>query len=499
MAKTFEFTQLTALNTLSILNPNSELLVYTPLGLNVTARKFDSDGNATAEVADTNELLIGYNTTAVPPLSLGIVDIDILVKNGDSTNDSLRATPGNDIVYWDYATLFSLATLSVPVGVAVVSRYNLPSADQNAAIEIFDLGGGNDILNLTSSNQQFLVSGLLTDPMAYAYAATAYGGDGNDIIWSANQNDALFGDAGADRMDGGGGNDTLYGGTGLDSLAGEAGDDVLMDFADGAVFAGGGGNDQMYLQVSNANLTLGPSSADNGDVSDGDDKVVIGGDYASTSFTMGGGDDILIALESTAASADSVSGGTGNDVVSTWSGEDKVFGDEGGDALWGGAGADTIYGGADDDILYDGPDADQVFGGTGQDMVYFSRESSAGNEYYDLARLGEPADGTVNAIVAFGAWDPLETEGDGLDDKQSVYETDGNIMDNEGGDDMVYVHQVSGNIYRLEYVGGGTTGASIDFDVRDIDTIVLWDNAGASGQYQQHYQWDGVDSYTRVL
>jgi Ca2+-binding RTX toxin-like protein len=419
------------------------------------------------------------------------------IGNGDSTNDSIFGSSSADLVVWDFAVL-SLG-VSLP---GLLTRFGLPSADQTTAIEVFDLAGGDDILNLTHLNQPVVIPllGLLgQDPQSYDFAATAFGGDGNDVLWTSTGNDMLHGDAGADGMDGGGGSDSLYGGTGLDSLAGNAGDDVLMDFADGAVFAGGGGNDQMYLQVSNANLTLGPSSADNGDVSDGNDKVVIGGDYASSSFIMGGGDDVLIALESTAASADSVSGGTGNDVVSTWSGEDKVFGDEGGDALWGGAGADTIYGGADDDILYDGADADMVFGGTGQDMVYFSRESSAGNEYYDLARLGEPADGTVNAIVAFGAWDPLETEGDGLNDTQGVYEIDGNIMDNEGGDDMVYVHQVSGNIYRLEYVGGGMTGASIDFDVRDIDTIVLWDNAGTSGQYQQHYQWDGVDSYTRVL
>ena len=141
-----------------------------------------------------------------------------------------------------------------------------------------------------------------------------------------------------------------------------------------------------------------------------------------------------------------------------------------------------------------------VYGGTGWDMVYFSRDSGVGNEYFDLVRLDEPADGSVNAIVAFGRWDPTEAEGDGLDDGQSVYETDGSIMDNEGGDDMVYVHQVSGNIYRLEYVGGGMSGASIDFDVRDIDTIVLWDNAGMSGQYQQHYRWDdATDIYARVL
>ena len=223
MAKTFAFTELTVFNTLSILDPNSEMLVYTQLGLNVTARKFNSNGNTTAETADTVQGVVGYNTTTVPPLSLGAVDIDVLAKNGDSSNNSLRATAANDIVYWDYATLYSLSTLSVPIGVAVVSRYNLPSADQNAAIEVFDLDDGDDILNLTHSNQEFLVSGLLTPPQAYAYAATAYGGEGSDIIWSGNQNDALFGDAGDDRMDGGAGHDTLFGGLGWTSWKAAAG------------------------------------------------------------------------------------------------------------------------------------------------------------------------------------------------------------------------------------------------------------------------------------
>ena len=498
MARLLEFTPLTVGNLTPILV--GDALLYTTLGVNIGARKFNADGNPTSETVDAGGLLFGYNTTTVVPTGpvaalLGTITPELLNKSGNSSNDTIRATSSNDIVYWDYATMWDSSLLSVPVGLAVLTRYHLPYADQNAAIEVFDLGDGQDILNLGHSNQSFLVSGLLTDPMEYGFAATAYGGGGGDILWSGNHDDRLYGDGGDDTIDGSGGSDSIVGGAGLDTLSGGPGDDHIVDTADGAIVHGGAGNDTIELSAANDALALTAATA-----GDGDDWVYYSGQYASISMALGDGTDVFISDATNSPAADSVDGGAGADVISTWDGNDRLEGGDAEDALWGGAGNDTIFGGAGADYLYPGSDMDTVFGGGGHDVLYFGRQDGDGNQYFDLARQGLPSDGTSNTLVVMGVFQPDEVGGDGFDDTQGVYELDGDIMDNAGGDDMVYVSHVSGDLYRLEIVGGGMNGADIEFDSRDVDTIILWDNAAVSGQQQQHYQWDdATDSYVRMF
>ena len=465
MARTYYFSN-------NLLDLNFQRVTYTPLSLG-TVNRYDSTGETVQAGHSTG--LLNYNVSLTR------------IGNGDSTNDSLRGTSGNDLFVWDFAVL-SLG-VSLP---GLLTRFGLPGASQTAAIEVFDLDAGDDILNLTHLDQPVIIPllGLLgQDPQPYVFAATAYGGDGNDILWSSTENDLLYGDANSDSLHGGGGDDTLYGGTGLDRLDGGIGDDLLIDMANGAVFHGGGGNDVIVMNVNDAALSLGASTADDA-ATTGDDYVHYSGAYASSSMSLGAGNDVFISSATSSAAADSVSGGTGLDVISTWDGDDRIAGDEGEDALWGGAGNDTIVGGAGTDYLYVGSGTDTVFGGGGHDYVYFGRQDSDGNQYYDLARAGETADGTSNTLVVMGVFDPSETDGDGFDDAEGVYELDGDLMDNAGGDDRVYVSQVSGNIYRLEIVGGGMTGADIEFDVRDVDQIILWDNAAVSGQNQQYFHWD---------
>jgi Ca2+-binding RTX toxin-like protein len=73
------------------------------------------------------------------------------------------------------------------------------------SIEHFELGGGNDILDLTSNNYVYNVD------------ITVDGGSGNDRIWANAGADTLIGGAGNDQLFGSGGNDTLIGGAGSDT------------------------------------------------------------------------------------------------------------------------------------------------------------------------------------------------------------------------------------------------------------------------------------------
>ena len=105
--------------------------------------------------------------------------------HGDSGNNMLVGTDGDDIIY------------------GYGGNDKLYGGDGN---DILYGGDGNDNL---------------------------YGGDGNDILYGGDGNDNLYGGAGNDILIGGKGNDTLYGGEGHDTFKWQQGDygkDVIKDF-----------------------------------------------------------------------------------------------------------------------------------------------------------------------------------------------------------------------------------------------------------------------------
>ena len=94
-------------------------------------------------------------------------------------------------------------------------------------INIIAAGAGDDIVDMTSHEFEYIGSGL-----------TIYGGDGDDVIWANKGDNTLFGDAGTDRLVGASGNDILVGGEGNDSMHGGGGEDIF-------VFGDNWGNDKV--------------------------------------------------------------------------------------------------------------------------------------------------------------------------------------------------------------------------------------------------------------
>lgn len=88
-------------------------------------------------------------------------------------------------------------------------------------------GGGNDLIDLTSRCFRSGLDGI-----------TVRGGEGDDILWGADPDAKLFGDAGNDVIRGGTGDDWICGGGGDDTLSGGGGNDI---FAFGGIW----GNDEI--------------------------------------------------------------------------------------------------------------------------------------------------------------------------------------------------------------------------------------------------------------
>ena len=262
------------------------------------------------------------------------VSIRGLVKSFDAMDggpgiDLLLGTAGNDVIVLDDAYSPS------PNG--LLPRFS--------SIEHIDAGDGNDVVDLTSRRWGY--GDVVVD-----------GGNGGDVLWTAEGNDSLSGGAGNDTLDGGWGSDTMVGGLGNDVYVVDQSSDVIVENA-------GEGTDtvQSYfdyaLGATLENLALLGSAAVNGTGSEFN-NVLTGN-----------------------ALANILAGGSGNDTLN------------------GGVGADTLIGGAGDDVYVADNAGDVVVeaAGEGVDRVQASLSYTLAAEVENLALTGTASiSGTGNAL-----------------------------------------------------------------------------------------------------
>jgi hypothetical protein len=96
----------------------------------------------------------------------------------------------------------------------------------------------------------------------------------------------------------------------------------------------------------------------------GDDVILATGATATT-IRGGGGDDIICGTPA----PDRIFGGLGDDEITAGSGADVIEGGAGADTIRGNLGGDTISGGSGDDWLIGGIGDDTIAGNTGDDVV----------------------------------------------------------------------------------------------------------------------------------
>src|SRR5262249_48641578 len=98
-------------------------------------------------------------------------------------------------------------------------------------------------------------------------------------------------------------------------------------------------------------------------------------------FGQAGNDQISLDETNGALPASNLFGGDGNDTLTGGSGNDLLFGQAGNDTLRGKGGNDQLFGGAGNDILIGGPGNDQVFGEAGDDrLIWNPGDGTALNE-----------------------------------------------------------------------------------------------------------------------
>lgn len=204
-------------------------------------------------------------------------------------------------------------------------------------------GSGNDTVNVTdldSAHRVVFNTGTGTDKLIGARAQdqvnrTIEGTTGSDVLIGGSGSDILNGNDSSDMLADCGGSDTASGGAGNDWFIASGGNDILD---------GGDGSDMFYANASkvavNVNLTTGKASG------------------ASI------GSDTLISIES-------VTGGSGSDVVIGNAANNVLITGAGNDHVHGGYGNDKIEAGTGNDVMTGGPGADRfVFEtGFGNDVI----------------------------------------------------------------------------------------------------------------------------------
>ncbi|MGL4637485.1 MAG: beta strand repeat-containing protein [Beijerinckiaceae bacterium] len=259
-----------------------------------------------------------------------------------------------------------------------------------------------------------------------------FGEDGDDVIGTGEGSDHIDGGAGNDSLSGGSGSDALIGGSGADTLFGSSGNDFLyideQDSLDGgadydAVFiqttvgtmlnvglsqveyvVGFIGNDTLNGSTSTVSVAL--IGGDGADVlRGGSDNDYLYIDAADVTIDAGAGlNDVIVVfnetngvnLNITAANAEYVIGGSGNDILNAAGSVNAV-------AIQGGNGADTITGGNASDYLYGnaGGDVFRVTANAQFDAILdFTRPGGADNDRINVSALGTNFDSIGKILVA---------------------------------------------------------------------------------------------------
>ena len=142
----------------------------------------------------------------------------------------------------------------------------------------------------------------------------------------------------------------------------------------------------------------------------------------------------------TGESADTVSGGGGDDLIKTYLGDDVLQGDAGDDILHGGAGTDQLRGGADNDSLEGGDGADIVDGGDGTDWATFAT-AGTGVTVNLFAGIGIAGEAEGDTYIG------IENLRGSLHDDKLKGDAANNVIEAGGDNDTVWGHGGDDTLY----------------------------------------------------
>ena len=170
------------------------------------------------------------------------------------------------------------------------------------------------------------------------------------------------------------------------------------------------------------------------------------GSNGDDTLTGGSGSDVLVGRRGD----DTLRGGAGDDLLLGGSGDDELKGGKGDDLLEGGSGDDELAGGRGDDLLLGGSGDDELNGGRGDDLLEGGSgdDELAGGRGDDLL-LGGSGDDELNG----GRGDDLLLGGAGADLLDGG-KGDDRVEGQSGDDTAVYI--LADNVNSSDFYSGGS-------------------------------------------
>jgi Ca2+-binding RTX toxin-like protein len=191
--------------------------------------------------------------------------------------------------------------------------------------------------------------------------------------------------------------------------------------------------------------------------------AIVGGSptVANTSeiqvFGQAGNDTIRVDETNGALPGVQLFGGAGNNTLTGGSGNDLLFGGAGNDTLIGGAGNDLLFGGAGNDTLIGGSGNDQMFGGAGNDRMIWNpgdgTDIMEGGDGNDTAVVNGGNASEVFTISANGSrvrFDRISPAPFSLD----IGTTENFVLNMNGGDDVFTAGNGLAGLINLTIDGG---------------------------------------------
>ncbi|MDO9338728.1 MAG: hypothetical protein Q7T61_20240 [Caulobacter sp.] len=310
-------------------------------GLGADTYRVDNSGDVVVEAGAGVDLVIvsGISSYTLAALveNMTFSGASNFTANGNTLSNLLTGGTGADVLNGNDGddVLVGGGGADFLKGGAGNDTYYVDSSDDS----ISDVGGGVDTI-VTVLNTYAIVSSVFENltfngvgdftGTGTSLANVITGGVGNDTLSGLSGDDILNGGEGDDSLLGGQGNDTLNGGGGADTLTGEAGNDTynVTDAGDVVVEALNGGIDTVISQLAGYTLA------------DNVENLLFGAVGAVTGIGNG--------------LANSITGGTGDDLLEGRLGDDKLFGGLGADNLLGNEGNDSLDGQGGDDFMAGG-------------------------------------------------------------------------------------------------------------------------------------------------
>ena len=306
--------------------------------------------------------------------------------NGVNSESSLVLIQNNtfDGIYSGVLNLFPFGPNPVDLNDYVIGN----TLTNNAAARPVQVYPTVDSTDITGTDYNEAFNGDIAG-LASGTALSFDGQGGDDHIYGFDAGDTLLGGEGDDQIYAQGGNDNLTGGNGNDLLYGEGGTDTAHfagsigsyidtglgwlvtsaegnDILNGVEVAVDGGGQRNLLVRATGYATLQAALTD---AQTGDNVRLASGSYTGTvNYNVGG--LTVIAQPGAVQNITYATAGAFGITVAAAGGADTITTGTGDDVIYGGGGSDVLNGGAGNDHLYGDAGADAMTGGMGDDWFF---------------------------------------------------------------------------------------------------------------------------------